>query len=220
MAARVPLDFDPPIRRLSALLLGVDDDDLTGPTPCSDWTVAALLDHLIDLSTAFTHAARKHPNPFAPAKASLDTPTDRPDHADVGLDPAGLLPVPSAAHLTQHWRSQLPELLEELAAAWSEPTAWVGTTRIGGVSLPATTVGINAMNELVVHSWDLARATDQEYATDPRIIEKLIQFLAARRTDPSWPGCDPGEPTRLEEALRLTGRQPTWTPPRRGHRAA
>ena len=44
MADRVPLDFDPPVRKLRALLLGVDDDEVIVPTPCPDWTVATLLD--------------------------------------------------------------------------------------------------------------------------------------------------------------------------------
>ena len=59
MADRVPLDFDPPVRQLRALLLGVDDTELTAPTPCDGWTVAHLLDHLMGLSYAFTQAARK-----------------------------------------------------------------------------------------------------------------------------------------------------------------
>src|SRR3712207_8797841 len=57
--SRVPLAFAPPVRQLRALLLGVTDEDLTAPTPCPDWTVAALLDHLMGLSWAFAQAARK-----------------------------------------------------------------------------------------------------------------------------------------------------------------
>ena len=59
MADRVPLDFDPPVRQLRALLLGVTEEDLAAPTPCPDWTVGALLVHLMGLSWAFAQAAKK-----------------------------------------------------------------------------------------------------------------------------------------------------------------
>lgn len=197
MADRVPLDFDPPVRQLRALLLGIDDDELTAPTPCPDWTVAALIDHLMGLSVAFTQAARKRP----------DTPA----------------PVPAAHHLTHHWRSRLPVLLEELVTAWRDPAAWTGTAQAGGVTMPATALGTVAMNELVMHSWDLARATGQEYATDPRILEVLIEFLSQGPAEGS-PGtfgpvlAVPSEPTLLDQALSLAGRRSDWRPPRRDRR--
>ena len=197
MADRVPLDFDPPVRQLRALLLGIDDDELTAPTPCPDWTVAALLDHLTGLSLAFTQAARKRPDP-APV-------------------------TPSAPHLPHHWRSRLPVLLEDLVTAWRDPAAWTGTAQAGGVTMPATALGTVAMNELVMHSWDLARATGQEYATDPRILEVLIEFLSQGPAE-GTPGmfgpvlAAPSEPTLLDQALSLAGRRSDWRPPHRDRR--
>jgi uncharacterized protein (TIGR03086 family) len=199
VADRVPLDFDPPVRRLRALLLGIGDDELTGPTPCPDWTVAALIDHLMGLSFAFTQAARKR--------------TDMP-----GTD--GPPPAPSAQHLSRHWRSRLPVLLEDLANAWKDPAAWTGMSRVGGVTMPATALGAVAMNELIMHSWDLARATGQEYFADPRTLEVLIEFLAQGPADgtpglfgPKVPTDD--EATLLDQALALAGRSPAWRAPRR-----
>ena len=199
MADRVPLDFDPPVRVLRALLLGVDDGELTAPTPCPDWTVAALLDHLMGLSVAFTQAARKR----------VDAPGT-----------SGPPPEPSAQHLSRHWRSRLPVLLEELATAWKDPAAWTGTSEAGGVTMPAAALGHVAMNEVIMHSWDLARATGQEYATDPRILEILIEFLAQGPAE-GTPGLfGPIVPTDteaelLDQALALAGRDAKWRPPRR-----
>ncbi|MFC7276482.1 TIGR03086 family metal-binding protein [Paractinoplanes rhizophilus] len=199
MADRVPLDFDPPVRKLRALLLGVDDTELTNPTPCPDWTVAALLDHLMVLAQAFAQAARKRTD--APGTAEPPSP-------------------PSAQHLSRHWRGRLPVLLEELATAWKDPASWTGTSRAGGVTMPAATLGIVAMNELIMHSWDLARATGQEYFADPRTLEVLIEFLAQAPPagapgvfEPPVPTDD--EPTLLDQALALAGRDPAWRPPRR-----
>jgi len=202
VADRVPLDFDPPVRQLRALLLGVDDDELTGPTPCPDWTVAALLDHLMGLSYAFTQAARKR----------VDAPGT-----------SGPPPQPSAEHLPPYWRSRLPVLLEDLATAWKEPSAWTGTAQAGGVTMPATALGTVAMNELIMHSWDLARATGQEYAVDPRILEALIEFLSQGPAE-GTPGLfGPVVPTEsesalLDQALALAGRRADWRPPRRSQR--
>lgn len=205
MADRVPLDFDPPVRQLRALLLGVDDDELTAPTPCDDWTVAALLDHLMGQSYSFAQAARKRD----------DIP---------GAD--GPPPEPSAQHLSRHWRSLLPVLLEDLSSAWKDPAAWTGTATAGGATMPATALGTVAMNELIMHSWDLARATGQDYAADPRILEVLVEFLGQGPAEGAPGQFGPtvpleAEDTLLEQALCLAGRRPNWRPPRHPeHRSA
>jgi uncharacterized protein (TIGR03086 family) len=150
------------------------------------------------LSYAFTQAARKR----------TDTPS-----AD------GPPPQPSAQHLTRHWRSRLPVLLEDLSSAWKDPASWSGTATAGGATMPATAMGTVAMNELVMHSWDLARATGQDYAADPRALEVLVEFLSQGPAE-GVPGmfgpripADP-EDVLLEQALALAGRRARWRPPR------
>ncbi|GID97227.1 TIGR03086 family protein [Amorphoplanes digitatis] len=195
MADRVPLDFSPPVRQIRALLLGVTDDHLGSPTPCPDWTVGDLLDHLTGLCWAFTQAAQKTDAPGS------DSPPPRP----------------SAANLAPHWRSRLPVVLEELAIAWRSPAAWEGTARAGGVTMPAAAMGTVAINELIMHGWDLARATGQEYAADPRILEQLIEFLSQgpREGTPGLFGpvveVD-DEADLLEQTVALAGRNPHWRP--------
>lgn len=192
MADRVPLDFDPPVRQLRALLLGVTDEDLAAPTPCPDWTVGALLVHLMGLSWAFAQAAKK-------ATDGATTP------------PA----PPSAADLPPHWRSRMPVLIEELATAWKDPAAWTGTAQAGGVTMPAAVMGVVAMNEIVMHSWDLAQATGQQMAADPRILEALIDMLSQGPAE-GTPGMfgpklvAESEDNLLEQALALAGRDPSW----------
>ncbi|HWS38710.1 MAG TPA: TIGR03086 family metal-binding protein [Actinoplanes sp.] len=197
MADRVPLDFDPPVRQIRALLLGVDNRDLTMPTPCPDWPVATLLDHLMGRTLAFTLAARKR----------------------AGADEQ------SAAGLSPQWRSRLPVLLTDLAIAWKEPVAWTGTAEVDGVILPATAMGTVAMNELVVHGWDLARATGQDFAADPRVLEVLTEFLAQGSPDGSPGLFGPRVPVDPREDLLLqmvaaAGRDPFWRRARRHPSAA
>ncbi|HET6478640.1 MAG TPA: TIGR03086 family metal-binding protein, partial [Actinoplanes sp.] len=119
-----------------------------------------------------------------------------------------------------HWRSRLPILLEDLATAWKDPAAWTGTPQAGGVTMPATALGHVAVNELIMHSWDLARATGQEYFVDPRTLEILIEFLAQFPAEGSPGLFGPvvpldDEATLLDQALALAGRDAKWRPPRR-----
>jgi uncharacterized protein (TIGR03086 family) len=200
VADRVPLDFDPPVRRIRGLLLGLTDDHLTAPTPCPAWTVGDLLAHLLGLSRAFTQGARKRTDPS----------TDGPP------------PQPAAADLPAHWRVRLPEVLVDLANAWKVPAAWEGTTTVGGVTLPAAAMGTFAVNELTMHGWDLARATGQEYAADPRLLEHLIEFLSQQPEQgspglfgPRVPAGD--EASLLAQAVALAGRDPHWRPTTSAH---
>ena len=196
MADQVPLDFAPPVRQLRSLLLGITDDRLGRPTPCPDWTVGDLLDHLIGLSWAFTQAAQKKND--APGTSSAPPP-------------------PSAANLPPQWRSRLTVVLDDLADAWRAPAAWEGTAQAGGVTLPAAEMGKVAINELTMHGWDLARATGQEYAADPRLLESLIEFLSQGPPEgtpglfgPVVPVEDEAE--LLDQAVSLAGRDPRWRP--------
>jgi uncharacterized protein (TIGR03086 family) len=195
VADRVPLDFDPPVRKLRTLLLGITDDDLTEATPCDDWTLGDLLAHISRFTHLFTQAARKVTDGSTAARAGR----------------------PSAAELPAYWRSRLPVLLEDLAVAWREPTAWTGTAQAAGLTMPATAMGTVAMTELIMHSWDLARATDQEYAADPRTLDAIIEMLSQAPceglVEVFGPPAEAGdEASALEQAVALSGRNPAWRP--------
>ncbi len=186
-------DLAPAARRLTALLDGVRDDLLAAPTPCPEYTVGDLLDHLVGLAGAFHDAATKTPGPAA-----------------------ATAPRPSAADLPPDWRRSLPTRLDALAAAWADPAAWTGTTQAGGVTMPAEAMGVVALDELVLHGWDLARATGQDYTCGPAEAEAVIGLLSAApgaggMFGPPVPVPDDAPP--LHRALGLGGRDPQWRPP-------
>lgn len=52
----------------------------------------------------------------------------------------------------------LPDALDEMAVAWRDPAAWTGTAGAPGPELPRATWGRIGLTELLVHTWDLARA--------------------------------------------------------------
>src|SRR5215203_1632563 len=149
------LDLGPAARAMSEVVQGVDPAQLDAPTPCPDYTVAALLDHIGMVTTAFADAARK---------ANVDT--------------SGASAPPGVAeNLDPDWQTKIPRNLEVLADAWRDPDAWTGMTAAGSVEMPGEVAGVVAAEELVVHAWDLARATGQDLQTDQDALEAAMQML-------------------------------------------
>ena len=190
------LDLGPQAAEVARVVAGVRDDQLTDPTPCAGTSVAALLDHLVGLTVAFRMAAEK------------ETPEGGPS-AD-------------AEHLPADWRTRLPMQLDGLAAAWQRPTAWEGTTEAGGVRMPASVMGVVALNEVLVHGWDLAVATGQPYRSDPTSVQACLAMVGDR----SDPGNEPeglfgpvvpvpDDAPPFDRLLGQTGRDPGWAPPSR-----
>ncbi|MFJ3832772.1 TIGR03086 family metal-binding protein [Streptomyces sp. NPDC090046] len=197
MAGTTTFDLGPQARIVARLAAAVPDARLTDRTPCPAYTVGDLLGHLAGLAVAFRDAARKDLGPT--------TDTD---------------PTSATPSLPARWREELPGVLGELAEAWEDPAAWTGMTRAGGVDLPGGIAGAVAADELVLHGWDLARATGQEYAPDHAALSSSHAFLLAAAEEgdrgdgifgPVVPV--PDDAPLLDRTLALSGRDPGWTPP-------
>lgn len=196
------IDLEPAAHEVARLLDGVSEDQLANPTPCPEYPVAALLDHFMGLSLAFTWAAHK------------TTATEASDESGPGQA--------RAEHLDPHWRTLLPQRLGDLVGAWRDPTAWEGITEAGGVRMPAEQMGVVALDELVLHGWDLARATGQPFTCDPASTAAVLAFTrataqpeqAAGREGLFGPVVDlPEDAPAFDRALGFAGRDPAWTPP-------
>ncbi|MCX5108414.1 TIGR03086 family metal-binding protein [Streptomyces sp. NBC_00378] len=189
------IDLEPAARQIVALLDGIDDQQLDGPTPCPDHAVRELLAHVAGLSTAFRDAARKD---FGP---TTDTPPD-----------AGL-PV-----LGDDWRETLPPLLDELVTAWRDPAARQGMTRAGSVDLPGEVALLVALDELVIHGWDLARSTGQNYEGDEASLRVSLAMLTPSDDNPrpesifGPPVPVPADAPLVDRTIAMSGRRPDWKP--------
>jgi uncharacterized protein (TIGR03086 family) len=181
---------------VARVVAAVRDDQLAAPTPCADFSVAALLDHVHGLAVGLRSSAEK-------------TPDDDP-------------PYPAAEALPADWRTRIPRELDELVAAWRRPGAQEGMTRAGQVELPAAVMSVVTLNEVLVHGWDLAVAVGQPYEVDQaaarRCLEHAVWFAAAMpegRNAIYGPAVDVAADTSVfDRLLGQTGRDPAWTPSR------
>ncbi|MGH9126782.1 MAG: TIGR03086 family metal-binding protein [Acidimicrobiales bacterium] len=188
------IDIEPATAALSRLVAGVSDDQLPDPTPCQN-TVADLLEHVNGFSLGFSAAAAKTEPPSGASSS---------DGSGLGTD----------------WRTRIPAQLDALAAAWRAEDAWSGMTKVGGLELPGEVAAAVAINEVLVHGWDLARATGQRLDPDPAMVETAYPFVegVATRSPDGSPGlfgpvvAIPDDAPRFEQLLGLAGRDPQWSP--------
>jgi uncharacterized protein (TIGR03086 family) len=191
------IDLTPATTTLTEIVAAVRDDQLGAPTPCKGTTVGALLDHVQGLASAFTAAATK----ATPQGGS------RPPSAD-------------ASRLGTDWRPRIESRLTELAKAWQDESAWTGMTQAGGLDLPGEVAGIVALNEVVVHGWDLSVATGRPFTCDTALVEAARTFVesaVARNPDGTEglfgpPVAVPDDAPPVDRLIGLTGRDPQWRP--------
>jgi uncharacterized protein (TIGR03086 family) len=191
-----PVDLGTPARRMTDLITAVPDDLLTAPTPCTESTLGDLIDHIGGFAIAFTNAAKK-------------------DFGEGGSQG----PSANAANLGADWRTRIPRDLAALAEAWRDPSAWTGMTKAGGLDFPGEVVGVIALDELVVHGWDIARASGQPYECEPELIAAATEFVKPLAEEgfpreglfgPQVPV--PADAPPLDRLIGLTGRDPAWSP--------
>ncbi len=194
----VDFDLGPAAGRMAGLLEAVPADRLTAPTPCEDYRLGDLIEHIGGLALAFTAAAAKS-----------DLPPGGPE------GPSG-----DASRLDEDWRTLFPARLAALADAWRDPAAWEGVTRAGGVELPGDVAARVALNELVVHGWDVARSSGQPYDCGERellaCLEFVSQFAPGPGREPAPEGLFaaavdvPADAPLIDRVVGLTGRDPSW----------
>ena len=190
------VDLGPAAERLSELVTGVDDSQLTARTPCPEYTLGDLIEHVGGLAQAFTAAANK----------SSGALTSQAPRGDVTRLPAD-------------WRTRIPLDLKACADAWRDPAAWAGMTRAGGVDLPGEVGGLVALDEITIHAWDIAVSTGQPYSADEATLTAVRGFLASF----SIPGAEdqrgeifgpvievPDDAPLQDRVIGLAGRDPGW----------
>ncbi|PRX50506.1 uncharacterized protein (TIGR03086 family) [Prauserella shujinwangii] len=176
------------------VVLGVRPEQLAEPTPCAGYDVRGLLNHVLYWAPRLTAAARREPPPPS-------------DGGEVAAD-----------LVTGDWQGRLGTLTDELVAALAAPGATEGTTTMGGGELPAAMVAAMELCELVIHGWDLARATGQPFDCAPEAVAAAEEAMRGMAEQGRAMGVfGPEVPVRpeagpLERTLALSGRDPSWRP--------
>jgi len=172
----------------------VTSQDLAARTPCADYDVRALLNHLL------------YWGPWLIAAGRRETPPD----AGAGEAAAGLV--------TGDWVSALEKQTETLVDVFGAPSAWDGMTSMGSARLPASVVGELVLGEFVLHGWDLARAIGRDITVAPEAAEVVRASATAMGEQARSMGvygpevAVPADASRLGRALGAAGRDPGWRP--------
>jgi uncharacterized protein (TIGR03086 family) len=179
---------------MADLVANVPDEALGHATPCQKYTVADLLEHIGGFALAFRAAAIKEPLEGGPSG--------------------------NASNLAADWRASIPRDLLVMADAWSDPAAWTGMTGAGGVELPGEVAGVVALDELVLHGWDLAKATGQPAGYDgpglDAVHDAVQQFRGSGLEGIFGPEVPiSNDAPLIDRVLGLAGRDPDWHPPAR-----
>ena len=179
---------------LAGVADGIDDDRRSAPTPCTQFDVAALLEHVVGWLETFG-AGYADPEGRAP-RADL-TDYRAPDDAAAAI------------------RAAAATLDAALAAG-----AGSRTLALGEASMPGEMALSMILWEYQVHGWDLAVATGQPWSPPAEGLEASLAFAPMMLTEdyqgegkpfaPRVPVAD--DAPALDRLVALSGRDPGWAP--------
>ena len=149
-----PLSVEQLTRALSAigdLIAGIRDDQWSAPTPCTDWTVHDLVNHLVGVNLV-----------FAALLSDQAPPASGADH--LGDNPAGAYRDSGVA----------------VQAAFDQPGV-LERTYYGplGAASGAERLHVRIV-DLLAHGWDLAQATGQPAELPEDLAEQALAFTQAQ----------------------------------------
>ncbi len=184
----------PAAAEFTGILREIGETELAARTPCADYDVRALLNHLLYWGPWLEDAGRKTPSP--------EMATGEAEAGLVGAD----------------WLDAAEKQAARLVDVFGAPEAWQGMTVLGTAEMPASIVGDMVLGEFVFHGWDLARATGRTVDVAPEAAEAVFASAAAMG-DQARAMKVYGEEvvvadgaTTFERALGATGRNPDWRP--------
>src|ERR1700742_499365 len=174
------------------VVAGASAGPLDRPTPCTDWDLRTLLNHTI-LWTAYSAERRARDEKLPDELMSTDFT------AQPGYD--------------QAYAAQL----DRAVAAWSDPAAWNRELNVMGNPTPSDGVGALLLAEMVLHGWDVARATGQDFHCDGPVLAAAAQAVAdnaelfRKYQGFAAPVELPAGASDFDRLLATSGRDPGWT---------
>jgi uncharacterized protein (TIGR03086 family) len=155
MTSAFPPDLVDRIERALAardpLVAGVRPDQLTAGTPCTDWDVRTLVNHVVGGLRIYA--------------AQLSGTDAGQEHEDDWLGENPLAAYHAAG--------------KDVLVAWRAPGAMSTTLSISLGAIPAPIAAVIELTEIVVHGLDLAVATGQEDDIDQAQAQALLELMNA-----------------------------------------
>jgi uncharacterized protein (TIGR03086 family) len=175
------------------IVRGVRADQLTSPTPCPSYDVRGVANHLVGVLEIFTAALHGE------ARTMDDLAADF-----VGTDPGEAFARAAAANL----------------AAWARPGVLEETLPAAFGPIPGQIAVHLNLGDVLVHGWDIARATGQDPALPAEGAELMLGFMRQmmqpemRSEGPDatfGPEVDvPDDAPVADRLVGFAGRDPAW----------
>lgn len=183
-----PLDqLDVIVPRLTAVVDRIAGMQMNDPTPCADFTVHGVLDHMFVGGGTFAQLFRG------------ETPTEVTPPAVYGWVPA----------------AEFREAMDDLVDAIASPGALERTIPTPVGDMPGETFARFVAVDALIHGWDLARATGQDYDPPEELVQVIDRFARAaispevRATGMFADPVDaPADASTLERLVAFSGRTP------------
>jgi len=144
------------IDRCGALVDQIRPDQWSAPTPCSDWDVRALLNHLTSEQLWAPHLV---------AGETIEQVGDRYDGDVLGDDPAAA------------WHAAAPGSV----AAFAEPGALERAVHLSYGDESCREYLTQMLTDAAVHGWDLARGIGADDRIDPEAASLLLAHWRERQ---------------------------------------
>lgn len=138
------------------VVAGIDGDQWELPTPCSEWNVRELVNHVVSGHLWASELA---------AGKTIDEVGDRFDGDVLGDDPVGAY-----------------ERAAKLAAdVFNAPGALEAPCAVSYGPVPGEIYCGHRFIDTLIHGWDLARATGQSTDLDPELVRGAIEVVEPQK---------------------------------------
>ena len=181
--------YESVVKALMPIMAGVTASQLSSTTPCTEWTVQSLINHALAVQVFGGSVLSK----ASPDMASMGNV----DHA---------LPSEGAEAA---FKSITDTTLAALKRANLEDTV---ETPFG--AMPAGNFIMIPITDMIIHKWDLAKATGQGTSLDSGLAEvglQVLQGALAKGRDPNFFAAEislPATASVQDKLLAFSGRQP------------
>jgi uncharacterized protein (TIGR03086 family) len=139
-------------------IAAVRPSDLSAPTPCAEWNLRQVLNHMLGALDLHLDAAIGQP---------VDRSRSNPDTDRFGAEPAAAFDAVAA----------------RAARTWRQPGVLDGTWTLPMGPVPGSILAMLHLTEVVVHGWDIGRATGENAAVPAELAEPALEFSRGFATE-------------------------------------